>query len=93
MYLKMGQAIAYDTKEFLPILGIALLALTAACTLASTEARSSERTAVPAALSFLRREKLVFIGTYSVTTTLASAFTHVKEKEHVSPLSRPRALC
>ena len=30
--MKMGQAIAYDTKEFLPILGIALLALTAACT-------------------------------------------------------------
>ena len=32
MAMKMGQAIAYDTKEFFPILGIALLALTAACT-------------------------------------------------------------
>ena len=38
----------------------ASLTVTAACTLASTEARSSERTAVPAALSFLRRE----IGVY-----------------------------
>lgn len=34
----------------------------------------------------------MFIGTYSVTTTLASAFTHVKEKGHVAPLNRPRAL-
>ena len=34
----------------------------------------------------------MFIGTYSVTTTLASAFTHVKKKGNVAPLNRPRAL-
>ena len=35
---------------------------------------------------------MLFIGTYSVTTTLVSAFTHVKKERNVAPLNRPRAL-
>ena len=30
--IKMGQALAYDTKLFLPMFGIFVFALTAACT-------------------------------------------------------------